>query len=129
MLAVVQIGSSTRRSACITARIVRAGPGCACVLMMDGALVSAAAASPPFNTFRRVVIAVPPVTLVLVLHKLGHGNARRTSFTGSAWVPLGHRVARSGAVLCAKATSCSRAAAGHRLRRRAPVRRSARTTH
>ncbi len=56
MFAVVQIGSSTRRSACITALTVRAAAGWACVLMMEGALVSAAAARPPFNTFRRVVI-------------------------------------------------------------------------
>src|SRR5215207_1904669 len=105
MFAVVQIGSSTRRSACITARIVRAGPGCARVLMMDGALVSAAAASPPFSTFRRVVMVNPPTELALVLHKLGHGDARRTSFTGSAWVPHARREARSGAAPCATAIS------------------------
>src|SRR5215211_8090127 len=110
MFAVVQIGSSTRRSACITARIVRARDGWACVLMMDGALVSAAVASPPFNRFRRVVIAIPPIAHLAVLHKLGHGDARRTSFTRSAWVPLPRRAARSGAVPYAKAVSCNRAA-------------------
>src|SRR6476469_2404984 len=56
MFAVVQIGSSTRRSACMTARTVRARDGCACVLMMEGALVSAAAARPPVRMVLRVVM-------------------------------------------------------------------------
>src|SRR6059058_2991392 len=53
MFAVVQIGSSTRKSACITARMVREGDVCA--LRIAGAPVKAAAAAPPAKTPRRVV--------------------------------------------------------------------------
>src|ERR1043165_670292 len=53
MFAVVQIGSSERRSPCITARMVRAREGCARV--MAGTLESAVAASEPWTKRRRVV--------------------------------------------------------------------------
>src|SRR5215204_5171033 len=53
MFAVVQIGSSERRSPCITARMVRAREGCACVLR--GSIVSAVVASVPCTNRRRVV--------------------------------------------------------------------------
>src|SRR5437660_1313160 len=53
MFAVVQIGSSERKSPCITARMVRAGEGCA--RTMPGAPEKAAAASVPWTKRRRVV--------------------------------------------------------------------------
>src|SRR4051794_25654445 len=87
MFAVVQIGSSTRKSACITALTVRARDGCARVLRMEGALVSAAAARPPFRMFLRVVMVMPPTGSAL--HKLGHADAWDTSMAVIPAEPTG----------------------------------------
>jgi hypothetical protein len=43
--------------------------------MIDGALVSAAAARLPFRMVRRVVIVMPPLQPALA--QVGHGQARR----------------------------------------------------
>jgi hypothetical protein len=64
MFAVVQIGSSTRRSACITALMVRAAEACALARMIEGPDVSAAAARPPARTLRRVVFMIPSALAV-----------------------------------------------------------------
>src|SRR5436305_13400368 len=58
MFAVVQIGSSERRSPCITARMVRAREGCARVMLgmpETAAAAAAAAAAVPCTKRRRVV--------------------------------------------------------------------------
>src|SRR3954471_14137230 len=56
MFAVVQIGSSTRRSACITARMVREDEGGVCARRSAGAPAKPTAAAPPAKTPRRVVV-------------------------------------------------------------------------
>src|SRR3954451_11245281 len=62
MFAVVQIGSSERRSPCITARMVRARDGCACVLR--GSAESAVVTIVPCTKRRRVVrMKSPPSCL------------------------------------------------------------------
>src|SRR4051812_8280077 len=68
MLAVVQIGSSTVRSPCITARIVLATGGGVCAVGRPGAATAAVAASPVLRKSRRedakrLAIGVPPCAL------------------------------------------------------------------
>src|SRR6185295_6145079 len=70
MFAVVQIGSSERRSPCITARMVRAGEG-ACARTMPETPESAVAASVPWTKRRRVV----RMTVSLGFRRFTHGNA------------------------------------------------------
>src|SRR3954452_19740574 len=53
MLAVVQIGSKARRSACSTARNVRAFTGVGCALSRPGADSTAAVAALPLTNARR----------------------------------------------------------------------------
>src|SRR5262245_13011909 len=73
MFAVVQIGSSERRSPCITARMVRAREGCAYVLC--GSAVSAVVASVPCTKRRRVVrIEVLPLCWADLLMEGGEGT-------------------------------------------------------
>jgi hypothetical protein len=64
IVAVVQTGSSTRRSACITARNVRAGAGAARAMRTAGAWAAANAASPPVRMPRRVVVMSAPACVV-----------------------------------------------------------------
>ena len=78
MFAVVQIGSSTRRSACITAFTVRAAEACAFARMIDG---------PGCERGRRKAAGQniaprglhDPLRLCLArpLHELGHADAER----------------------------------------------------
>src|SRR5262245_31464759 len=57
MLAVVQIGSSTVRSPCITARIVLAAGGADWAVSRPGAATAAVAARPVLRKLRREVVA------------------------------------------------------------------------
>src|SRR5689334_23358245 len=70
MLAVVQMGSKTLRSACSTARTVPALPGVVCALRRPGADMAAALATLPLTNLRRDV-AIGVSSLRLLARKSG----------------------------------------------------------
>src|SRR5262245_35033205 len=106
MLAVVQIGSSTVRSPCMTARMVLAAGGADWAISRPGAAAAALAARPVCKNLRRDVVAR---RLIGILLGPAPSQARRHPFNRG-------RLNRPGRLTHA----CAAWARGGRVARRAP---------